>query len=100
MLYILILVWLAITVFQGHASAKKQKLLTKFSVSFKEIWYTVETYGVMNLMLMLFYPFDFQGRLSPGENPTSVISLKRKKTLTLACIQTYTDQFLSEFVWW
>ena len=48
--------------------------------------------GVMNILLILSCPFSMQGR------EPSLDDFIRKKNLSLACIQTFTDQFLSNLV--
>ena len=48
----------------------------------------IETYSVMNLILIL----SLVHLVFKGENPTNIISIKK---IMLACMQTFTDQFLS-----
>ena len=50
--------------------------------------------GVMNLILILSGLFNIQGK------EPYLYNFIRKKSLTLACNQTFTDWFLSILVWW
>ena len=64
-LYMLILVLLAVTFIQGHRCARKQEYLRQLSQSFQSIWIefgVVLSLGVMNLVLILSYPLNIQGR--------------------------------------
>ena len=50
---------------------------------------------------MSLIPFYLVHLAVKGENPTEAISFteeKENKSLTLACIHTFTDQFLSNFI--
>ena len=63
--------------------------LTKFSIDLNGIGIHLRFVGVINLQSFYLVHSVFM-----GENPICVISCKK-----LACIQTFTAQFLANFVW-
>ena len=70
--------------------------LTKFSIDLNGTWYTVETCWCNDPHAYSFScPFNIQGR-EPYLNDLK--KKKKKKTVTLVCIQTFTDRFLSNLV--
>ena len=106
-LYILILVYLSLALIQGHCVRVRESknfwayCLTNFLISLNGIWDTIETHRrdephARFVCVCVHSVFK-------GETPTYVILFikkKKSKTLILACIQTYSDQFLPNLVWW
>ena len=83
--------------FKGHRSARKQNLLKPIlSQSFQSTWMEFGTplrlVGLMNFILILSRPFNFQGR----EPYLWVLCTKTTTTK----LQTFTDWFHSKLVSW
>ena len=92
-LYILILVWLTMTLIQDHRSAKCKKAKPSVPItswSFQSIWMEfglqLRLVGVRNFMPILYCPFNIQGRKPYWYDFVT-------KTAMFACIQIFTDQF-------
>ena len=76
--------------------ARKQKLMRQFfSQSFQSVWMEfgmlLRRVGMINLVLILSCPFSIQGR-------KLYLCYVIKRTSALACIQIFTNQFVSNLV--
>ena len=70
------------------------------SYSYQWIWMgfdmLLRLVGLMNVILTLFHLIDIQGK----ESNLGDLVNKTTTKITLTYIQTFTDQFLSNLVWW
>ena len=84
---ILILVWVTLTLIQGHRIKERKNICasyhTKFSIGLGGVWYAVETCWCEELQLSLPH------RLIPnGENSAYVISFRKKEINTGLCLDS------------
>ena len=98
-LYILTVGYVTLTMIQGHRSVRKQKLLCQLSHKIYNPFARNLVYCWDLLAWWISYSLYLAFSVYKGENPAYVI-LYLKKALMLACIQTFTDQFFSDLVWW
>ena len=82
---------------RSHECWKAKTSAPVIAQSFLSIWMELSVLlklvDVMNLIINLSYPLNVQER---EPNLYDFVN----KTLTLACIQIFTDQFLSNLAWW
>ena len=101
-----ILVLMTIVLIQVHGCARKQKNQRKLSLTNNSngIWMEFDILlrpaGLMNFMLILSCQINIQLRELINWFCPKKAKKEKKTHLTLACIQTFTDWFLSNLAWW
>ena len=95
-----------LTLIKGSWGVRKQnKICTSYLKSFESILMEFSMLqrhvGLMNIILPLSHVISIRGR-EPFSSQWLDLKVKKekKKILSISCIQTNPDWFLSNFVWW